>query len=112
MPEAGRAILEAAWEILKTKSPNVLRVSEVAKKAGVAVGLLYHYFEDRDDLVDAVREAQFLARIEADIVTLHAPFDQTTHHMICERTLNLMKPEAILICFSAFLLSFTRISSS
>ncbi len=34
---------------------------------------------------------------EADIVTLHAPFDQTTHHMICERTLNLMKREAILI---------------
>ena len=70
MPEAGRAILEAAWEILKTKSPNELRVSEVAKKAGVAVGLLYHYFDDRDDLVDAVREAQFLARIEADIVSL------------------------------------------
>ena len=70
MPEAGRAILEAAWEILKTKSPNELRVSEVAKRGGVAVGLLYHYFDDRDDLVDAVREAQFLARIEADIASL------------------------------------------
>ena len=34
---------------------------------------------------------------EADIVTLHAPFDATTHHMICERTLNLMKRDAILI---------------
>lgn len=34
---------------------------------------------------------------EADIVTLHAPFDHTTHHMICERTINLMKREAILI---------------
>ena len=34
---------------------------------------------------------------EADIVTLHAPFDTTTHHMICERTLNLMKRDAILI---------------
>ncbi len=34
---------------------------------------------------------------EADIVTLHAPFDHTTHHMICERTLNLMKRDAILI---------------
>lgn len=42
------------------------------------------------------REPDDLFR-EADIVTLHAPFDRTTHHMICERTLHLMKREAILI---------------
>ena len=70
MPETGKAILEAASEILQTKSPSDLRVSDVAERAGVAVGLLYHYFDDRDDLVDAVREAQFLARIEADIEML------------------------------------------
>jgi len=34
---------------------------------------------------------------QADIVTLHAPFDKTTHHMICDRTLALMKPGSILI---------------
>ena len=34
---------------------------------------------------------------EADIVTLHAPFDATTHHMVNERTLGLMKKDAILI---------------
>jgi phosphoglycerate dehydrogenase-like enzyme len=34
---------------------------------------------------------------EADIVTLHAPFDATTHHMINERTLSLMKKDSILI---------------
>ena len=33
----------------------------------------------------------------SDIVTLHAPFDATTHHMINERTLKLMKKDAILI---------------
>lgn len=42
------------------------------------------------------REPDDLFR-EADIVTLHAPFDKTTHHMICERSLNLMKRDAILI---------------
>ena len=42
------------------------------------------------------REPDDLFR-EADIVTLHAPFDKTTHQMICERTLNLMKRDAILI---------------
>ena len=30
-------------------------------------------------------------------MTLHAPFDASTHHMICERTIGLMKPDAILI---------------
>ena len=42
------------------------------------------------------REPDDLFR-EADIVTLHAPFDASTHHMICERTINLMKRDAILI---------------
>jgi phosphoglycerate dehydrogenase-like enzyme len=34
---------------------------------------------------------------ECDIVTLHAPFDATTHHIINERSLGLMKKDAILI---------------
>lgn len=34
---------------------------------------------------------------ESDIVTLHAPFDATTHHIICDRSLALMKPAALLI---------------
>ena len=70
MPEAGQAILTAARDIVEENGPNSLRVSDVAERAGVAVGLLYHYFDDRDDLIDAVREAQFLARIEADIADL------------------------------------------
>jgi AcrR family transcriptional regulator len=70
MPEAGRSILTAARDIIEENGPNSLRVSDVAERAGVAVGLLYHYFDDRDDLIDAVREAQFLARIEGDIADL------------------------------------------
>jgi phosphoglycerate dehydrogenase-like enzyme len=34
---------------------------------------------------------------ESDIVTLHAPFDATTHRMINDRTLQLMKRDAVLI---------------
>ena len=70
LPEAGQAILTAARELVEANGPTGLRVTEVAERAGVAVGLMYHYFDDRDDLVAAVREAQFLARIEADIVSL------------------------------------------
>ena len=34
---------------------------------------------------------------ESDIATLHAPADASTHHLICDRMLNLMKREAIVI---------------
>jgi phosphoglycerate dehydrogenase-like enzyme len=34
---------------------------------------------------------------ESDVVTLHAPSNASTHHLICDRTLALMKREAILI---------------
>jgi AcrR family transcriptional regulator len=70
MPDTGYSILVAAREIIEESGPNNLRVSDVAERAGVAVGLLYHYFDDRDVLIDSVREAQFLARIEADIADL------------------------------------------
>ncbi len=42
------------------------------------------------------RELDDLLR-ESDIVTLHAPFDATTHRMINDRTLALMKRDAVLI---------------
>lgn len=70
MPEAAQAILVAAREIIDQHGENGLRVTDVAERAGVAVGLLYHYFKDRVALIAAVREAQFLARIEADIAAI------------------------------------------
>jgi AcrR family transcriptional regulator len=70
MPEAGKAILNAAREIIAERGEDALRVTEVADHAGVAVGLLYHYFKDRVDLIAAVRESQFRARLDADISQL------------------------------------------
>lgn len=34
---------------------------------------------------------------ESDVVTLHCPLDESTHHLINRETLHLMKPSAILI---------------
>jgi len=69
-PDAAHAILQAAKDIIDESGENALRVTEVAERAGVAVGLLYHYFKDRKALITAVREYQFLARITADSATL------------------------------------------
>ena len=69
-PDAANAILQAAKDIIDESGENALRVTEVAERAGVAVGLLYHYFKDRKALITAVREYQFLARITADSASL------------------------------------------
>jgi phosphoglycerate dehydrogenase-like enzyme len=52
--------------------------------------------EEEAKLQVSYRELDDLLR-ESDIVTLHAPFDSTTHHIIGERALKLMKRESILI---------------
>ena len=69
--------------------------------SGFEVNLLYTdpvrpSAEEAARLNVTYRELDDLLR-ESDIVTLHAPFDATTHHMICDRSIALMKREAILI---------------
>jgi phosphoglycerate dehydrogenase-like enzyme len=69
--------------------------------AGFEVNLLYTdpvrpSAEEAAKLRVAYREPDELLR-ESDIVTLHAPADRTTHHMIDDRALGLMKRDAILI---------------
>ena len=49
---------------------NAFRVTDLAARCDVAIGLLYHYYKDRDGLIAAVRESQFLARIESDVEML------------------------------------------
>jgi phosphoglycerate dehydrogenase-like enzyme len=69
--------------------------------SGFEVKLLYHDpvrlpAADEAKLDMAYRDLDDLLR-ESDVVTLHAPANASTHHMICDRTLALMKREAIII---------------
>jgi AcrR family transcriptional regulator len=63
-------ILDEARKIIEERGEAGLRVAELADRCGVAVGLLYHYFQDRQAIITAVREAQFVARVESDIADL------------------------------------------
>ncbi len=65
-------IVQEARAIVEEWGENALRVSEVAERCGVAVGLLYHYFADREAIVAAVRADQFATRVESDILGLKA----------------------------------------
>lgn len=52
------AILDAAEELIAAKGLHGAGLAQIAKKAGVAVGTLYNYFEDRDAMVRALFETR------------------------------------------------------
>jgi AcrR family transcriptional regulator len=57
--EAARAgILDAAEELIAAKGLHGAALVDIARRAGVAVGTLYNYFADRDDLVRALFESR------------------------------------------------------
>ncbi|CAM3676592.1 TetR/AcrR family transcriptional regulator [Corallococcus sp. ZKHCc1 1396] len=62
-PEAGtreserrRTILRAAIDVFARKGYHGCRIADVAKEAGVAYGLVYHYFKNKDELLETVFE--------------------------------------------------------
>ena len=56
--EKRRQILDAAVRVFARTGYHDSRVGDIAKDAGVAYGLVYHYFESKDAVLEAVfREA-------------------------------------------------------
>jgi TetR/AcrR family transcriptional regulator, fatty acid metabolism regulator protein len=64
--EKRRQILEAAVRAFARKGYHACRVGEIAEEAGVAYGLVYHYFGSKEEVLQTIfRETwtQMLARI-------------------------------------------------
>lgn len=67
-PEKRRAILHAALSVFAERGYHGCRIADVAGKAGVAYGLVYHYFRNKDELLESVFDEQwhiFLGAIQA-----------------------------------------------
>ena len=69
-PDKRRAILDAAITVFARQGFHSSRVSDVAAEAGVAYGLVYHYFDSKDQMLNELfseRWSLLLAAIdEAD----------------------------------------------
>lgn len=66
-----RVILRAAVEVFSRKGYHGCRIQDVAKEAGVAYGLVYHYFKNKDELLESVFASGwhgFLGRVQAEIL--------------------------------------------
>ena len=64
--EKRRQILDAAVRAFARKGYHACRVGEIAEEAGVAYGLVYHYFGSKEEVLETIfREtwAQMLARV-------------------------------------------------
>lgn len=53
------AILEGTIRILEKESLEAATTTRIAEIAGVSVGTLYHHFEDRDAILDALQDREF-----------------------------------------------------
>lgn len=52
------AIVQAGLLVLREEGPERLTTKRIAERAGVAVGSLYQYFADKDDVLEAVFRQQ------------------------------------------------------
>lgn len=68
--ERKKSILRAAVEVFSAKGYHGCRIADVAREAGVAYGLVYHYFKNKDELLEHVFESGwsgFLSRVQAAV---------------------------------------------
>ena len=49
-----RVILDAAVRVFARQGFHACRVSDIADEAGVAYGLVYHYFASKDEVLDTL----------------------------------------------------------
>jgi AcrR family transcriptional regulator len=57
--ERRHQILEATWHVIAVSGFRGLRLSDVAKRAGVSSGMIHYYFDTKDDLVKAAFERYY-----------------------------------------------------
>lgn len=81
--EARAAILDAAEQVLAEQGLQAARMDDIAERVGVSVGTLYNYFEDRQQLLEALRDVrgrELLALLDAELERgLSSPYRARLH---------------------------------
>ena len=60
-----RVILDAAVRVFAAKGYHTCRVGDIAEEAGVAHGLLYHYFSSKEEVLETVFRENWSQLLEA-----------------------------------------------
>src|SRR5438067_11585054 len=59
-----RELLDAAVRVFARKGFHTSRVGDVAEEAGVAHGLLYHYFSSKDEVLETIFRENWTVLVE------------------------------------------------
>lgn len=90
-----REILEAASRVFRAKGLHAAGMRDIAAELGMAVGNLYYYFRDKEELLAFVQESA-LARLldmAARVRELDLPIDQKLQLLLEEHVVRLNDPE-------------------
>ena len=78
-----RVILDAAMRVFARRGFHTCRVSDIADEAGVAYGLVYHYFSSKDQILDTL----FLERWDLMLAAIaHADQPSARRGTSCRRS--------------------------
>jgi TetR/AcrR family transcriptional regulator, fatty acid metabolism regulator protein len=71
-----RLILDAAVSVFARRGFHSCRVADVAEEAGVAYGLVYHYFDSKEEILNTLFSERWQVMLDA-IATIDAGGDPT-----------------------------------
>jgi TetR/AcrR family fatty acid metabolism transcriptional regulator len=76
-----RLILDAAVRVFARQGFHTCRVSDIADEAGVAYGLVYHYFQSKDEVLDTLFLERWDVMLEAirEVDSRDAPAREKLH---------------------------------
>jgi TetR/AcrR family fatty acid metabolism transcriptional regulator len=70
--ERRRQILDAAVRVFARQGFHTCRVSDIADEAGVAYGLVYHYFSSKEEILDTLFLERWEVMLEAIVAADHS----------------------------------------
>src|SRR5207302_8143257 len=77
-------ILAAATEVFARYGFHGARVADIADQAGIAYGLVYHYFDNKDDILGAIfseRWSQYVSYID-EVGRMQMPFQEKMQRLV------------------------------
>jgi AcrR family transcriptional regulator len=82
--ETRERILAAATEVFARSGFHGARVADIAEQAGIAYGLVYHYFRNKDDILAAIfseRWAQYIEYLN-EVGRMPLPFAERMQRLV------------------------------
>ena len=83
--ESVDVLIEASAQVLQERGYKGATTNRIAERAGVSVGTLYQYFNNKDEIFDALIEQEgirYLAALEESIPGLEVPLKQALRTLL------------------------------